>query len=74
MRQTITIPAHHAVTLLAALRSRREHRAAVLSFSATRAGLRQMDEAETALLKMEIKALDDAIAAVEVARSNGPAN
>ena len=74
MTHAITLPAHHAAGLLAALRFKREHRAAVLSFSATRAGLRQMDEAETALLKMEIKALDDAIAAVEVARSDGPAN
>ena len=74
MTQTITVPAHHAAVLLAALRFKREHKAAVLSFSATRADPRQMSEAETTMLKMEINALDDAIAAVEVARSDGAPN
>lgn len=65
---TITIPAHHAVTLLSALRFKREHKAAVFSFSATSADRRQMTDAETAMLKLEIEALDDAIAAIEAAR------
>lgn len=73
MTRTITIPAHHAAVLLAALRFKREHRAAVLSFSATNADKRQTTEADKAMLQQDIEALDDAIAAVEVARFDGPA-
>lgn len=68
MTQAITLPAHLATVLLAALRFKREHKAAVLAFADKPSDPRPMTEAERARLQMEVDALDDAIAAIEAAR------
>jgi hypothetical protein len=77
MTQTITLPAHVLPTILGTLRARREMKAAVLERVQHEALQRQngpvMDD-DLRKIRAEIVDLDDAIAAVEVARSDGPAN
>lgn len=76
MTRTITIPAHVVPTILGTLRARREMKAAVLErteHEALRWRSPSMDE-DVHKIRAEIDALDEAIAAVEVARSDGPAN
>lgn len=77
MTRTIKLPANVAPTILGHLRARREMKTAVLERMQREALKRQngpiMDQ-DLHNIRAEIDALDDAIAAVEVARSDGPAN
>lgn len=75
MTHAITLHTRHVPTILAALRGARERKASVLSY-ADRADAppRMLTDGERKMLQIDIVDLDDAIAAVEVARSDGPAN
>ena len=68
MTAIVSLPARIVPTLLAALRFKREHKAAVLAFADKPSDPRPMTEAERAMLQMEVDALDDPIAAIEAAR------
>lgn len=64
----ITLHTRHVPTILAALRFKRGHKAAVLDFADKPSDPRPMTDADRARLQMEIDELDEAIAAVEAAR------
>lgn len=65
----ITLHTRHVPTILAALRFRREHRAAVLASAERTDGLPPLlTPGEQAMWRLDLADIDEAIAAIEAAR------